>query len=75
MMDYKQQILDILDASGSGAYTTRQIAMKVTPMFGSNMHQHSASVRSWIIDLERDGFVQKLDDQKPVCWLKRKVSK
>ncbi len=68
LTDYECQILATLDTRGGTA--TGDVAQKVRPLFGSNMHQHSGAVRSWLLQLERKGFVRKLDDQRPVCWVK-----
>ena len=65
---YDKKILDVLDSAG--AYTTADVAKRVTPQFGHNRRTHSGAVRSWLINLERKGLVKRLDDQKPVCWLK-----
>lgn len=65
---YEQKILSALDTQGG--YTTGDVAGKVHPQFGSNKRQHSGAVRSWLINLEKRGLVRKLDEQKPVCWVK-----
>lgn len=68
MTDYDQKILDVL--STRGGFTTGDVAKRVMPMFGSNMHQHSGAVRSWLLRLEKSGLVRRLDNDKPVCWCK-----
>ncbi len=68
MSKYDHKILAALDTFGG--YTTSDVAAKVQPQFGSNKRQHSGAVRLWLVDLERRGLVRKLDDQKPVCWVK-----
>lgn len=66
--NYDDQILDFLDTDGG--FTTAQVAKQLTPMFGLNNHQHSGATRSWLMQLEKQGKVRRLDDQKPVCWVK-----
>ncbi|WP_150670963.1 hypothetical protein [Pandoraea anhela] len=68
LSEYDKKILGILDARG--AYTTADVAKRVEPQFGHNRRTHSGAVRSWLLNLERQGLVRRLDDQKPVCWLK-----
>lgn len=62
---YEREILDQLNEVAG--FTTGRIA-KGVKMFGTNMHQHSGAVRSWLVDLKKRGLVDFLDDQKPVCW-------
>lgn len=64
---YDRWILELL--SEDGGFVTGHIARNV-PMFGSNGHQQSGTVRSWLIDLKKRGLVRFLDDQKPVCWVR-----
>lgn len=68
LTDYDKKILAVLNTEGG--FTTVDVATKITPRFGSNNRQHSAAVRSWLCRLERNGLVRKLDDLKPVCWVK-----
>jgi len=68
MADPYREVFEAL-GDGPGAFTTKDIAERV-PRFGSNVHQQSGAVRSWLMVLEKRGLVKRLDDQKPVCWLR-----
>jgi hypothetical protein len=65
---YHQKVLAQLDTRGGS--TTSQVAGLVEPMFGHSRRTHSGAVRAWLLELEAAGLVRKLDDQKPVCWVK-----
>ena len=41
--------------------------------FNRTKRQHSGDVRSWLLDMEKRGLVKRMDDQKPVCWLRTKA--
>lgn len=66
LTEYDKKVLAALD--GPGALLTRDVAARVSPMFGLNQYQHSGAVRSFLLQLEKQGLVRRLDDQKPVCW-------
>lgn len=68
--DYKAKILAVLDENGG--FTTGQVSRKVSLRVGCNQRQHSAAVRSWLLQLQADGLVREMDDQKPTCWVKNK---
>ncbi|MCK4120406.1 hypothetical protein ACI2UK_24460 [Ralstonia nicotianae] len=68
LSEYDRKILAVLDTTGG--YTTADVAKHVTPVFADNRRMHSAAVRSWLVQLERKGLVKRLDDLKPVCWVK-----
>ena len=68
MTDYERKVLAVLDQHG--AMLTRDVAAEVRPMFGHNSRTHSAAVRCWLLSLEKQGLVRRLDNQKPVCWLR-----
>lgn len=68
LSDYDRKILIVLDTVGG--YTTSDVADRVWPEFGGSRRTHSAAVRSWLLDLEKKGLVKRLDDEKPVCWVK-----
>ncbi|BBA45405.1 TPA: hypothetical protein ACK3Q6_005539 [Burkholderia cepacia] len=68
LSDYDQKILVVLDTVGG--YTTSDVGDRVWPEFGVNRRTASAAVRSRLLDLEAKGFVKRLDDEKPVCWVK-----
>ena len=65
MLAIYEQILGILDETGG--FTTSEVARRL-PQFGSNKHQHSGAVRSWLLQLYARGLVDYLDNQRPVCW-------
>ena len=52
-----------------GGYVTGDVASKVLPTRDRNKRQHSMAVRAILLDLERHGWVRRLDDEKPVCWV------
>lgn len=63
----EREILAVL--STDGGFTTGDVAKKVPRMLSSvNARMHSAAIRQWLLKLEGDGRVKKMDDQKPVCW-------
>lgn len=65
---YDREIMSVLDeVSGT---TTGDVARHVSTQ-SSNRRRHSAFVRLMLLDLEHKGFVGRLDDQKPVCWVKK----
>lgn len=66
--EYDKQILAALDTQGG--FTTGQVAKKVLPRFGHNARTHSGAVRSCLEALERQGVVARLDEQKPMFWIK-----
>jgi len=68
LTEYEQRTLATLDTDGG--FTTGDVAKRVQPMFGHSMRTHSAAVRQWLLGLERRGLVKRLDDEKPVCWVK-----
>lgn len=63
---HEREILETLNVRGG--FTTRHVAKHVTA-FGSNAHQHSGAVRTWLLGLKKRGLVDYLYDQKPVCWM------
>lgn len=68
LTEYHQKILDALDTQAS--FLTGDVAKRVSPQFGHSSRTHSGAIRSWLLELEQAGLVKRLDDQKPVCWLK-----
>lgn len=68
LSEYDKKILDALDTVGG--FTTGGVARRVTPKFGNNNRQHSGAIRSWLVNLEKNGLVKRMDNQKPVCWIK-----
>ncbi|WP_241299572.1 MULTISPECIES: hypothetical protein [Burkholderia cepacia complex] len=68
LSEYDHKILIVLDTVGG--YTTSDVADRVWPEFGGSRRTHSAAVRSWLLALEKKGLVKRLDDEKPVCWVK-----
>ena len=63
---YGEQILAALDTCS--ALTTGAVASHCSPMFG-NKRMHSALIRGELLELQREGKVKPMDDQKPVCWV------
>ena len=65
-LSYKQQILLLLNPHAG--WTTGDIAALCSPDSG-NRHTHSAHIRKQLLELQREGKVKPMDDQKPVCWV------
>ena len=68
LTDSDMKILGVLDTRGGTQ--TCDVASRVKPQFGHSKRTHSGAVRSWLIALEKLGLVKRLDNQKPVCWLR-----
>ncbi|HCT05865.1 MAG TPA: hypothetical protein DIW86_10930 [Pseudomonas sp.] len=66
LSEYDRKVLAAL--AGPGALLTRDVAARVCPRFGTSQHQHSGAVRAWLLQLEKQGLVRRLDAEKPVCW-------
>lgn len=62
-----REILDQLDTVAGRM--TRDIAKHIS-IQDSRPRAHSQFVRMYILQLEKAGLVRKLDDKKPVCWVK-----
>ena len=60
LTDRERKILAVLAADGG--YTTGQVADKVMSMFCGNSRQRSHAVRAWLLRLESQGLVKRLDD-------------
>lgn len=56
--------------STDGGFVTGEVSKKVVRPQGRTTRTHSAAVRQQLLVLEGAGLVRKLDDQKPVCWVK-----
>lgn len=68
MRSHQRAILSVLAELPHGAgYLTHDVASR-TEMFGHNRRIHSGATRSWLLELERDGLVTGIDDEKPTCW-------
>ncbi len=63
---YENQILLVLDEVGG--FDTSHIANKVGG--SSNRRKNSQLIRQLLLKLEEAGLVSKMDDEKPVCWLR-----
>jgi len=73
LTEYEKKVLAALE--WRGGMLTRDVADRVRPRFGNSQHQHSAAVRSWLMRLEKLGLVRRLDDKKPVCWVRTACSR
>jgi hypothetical protein len=65
MTAYELEILRALN--GAGGLLTRRVASKASTL-NTNPRRHSAAVRVLLLKLMKQGLVEYLDDQKPVCW-------
>ncbi|KVT01161.1 hypothetical protein [Burkholderia ubonensis] len=68
LSDQERMILAILGTEGG--YTTGQVAERVAFQVSSNRRTQSAAVRGMLLLLEAQGLVARMDDAKPVCWIK-----
>lgn len=71
MDDWDKTVLSVL--TQVGGFTTGRVAQRIEQslgLFGHNKRTHAAFIRQKLLALEKGGLVQRLDDQKPVCWLK-----
>lgn len=67
LTEYDRKILAVLDTTGG--FTTHYIAIRVEPAYCGNRRMHAGAIRSWLNWLEKVGYVRKMDDEKPVCWM------
>lgn len=66
---HDRKILKAL-ADDSGC-TTLTVAARAGITYGrGNGRMMSGAMRSWLTLLERRGLVAKMDDQKPICWIR-----
>lgn len=56
--------------SESGGSTTGMARIDSGAWEGEDTKKAAQEVRLMLLDLEKVGYVTKLDDQKPVCWLR-----
>lgn len=68
LTDYEQKVLAAL--STDGGFLTGDVASRVMFVISPNSRKQSAAVRALLVGLERKGLVRRMDDQKPVCWVK-----
>ena len=64
----EKTLLQLLD--GHGGYETGYLAQVLAKPAELSTHKHSANVRRVLLVLENKGLVKRLDDEKPVCWVK-----
>ena len=64
------EILSALDEHSG--LLTRSVAQHVS-LFSDNARMRSGAVRSWLNIMKKRGWVEFLDDQKPVCWKRTAV--
>lgn len=68
LTDYDKKILAVLGFEQGLA--SGDIADQVRPVFGSNRRQHCAAVLSWLKRMEKEGWVARMDQEKPIAWVK-----
>ena len=67
LTSHTRAILDVLDEVGG--FTTGQVSLRAKISYGvNNRRSRSLAIRTWLIGLMKDGYVELLDDQKPDCW-------
>lgn len=66
--DYQTQVLNALD--DRSGMLTGDVAKEVSPQFGHSRRTHSAAVKQWLLGLEKRGLVSRMDNQKPVLWVR-----
>lgn len=67
---YKAKILAVLKSAGNGGCARFSIAARITPQYGHSSRTHAAYIHGLLRDLEHDGLVRRIDDQKPIIWVK-----
>lgn len=78
LLNHHKHILSVL--STDGGFTTGDVARRagdadnppscLAVSAGHSPRMRSAAVRAWLLELENAGMVRRLDDQKPVCWVR-----
>jgi hypothetical protein len=53
-----------------GGSTALQISDRCGLPASGNGRMRSGAMRSWLSLLERRGLVRKMDDMKPICWIR-----
>ena len=67
LTSHTKAILEALDEDGG--FTTGLISERAKIAYASNNRRaRSHAIRSWLIGLMKDGYVELLDNQKPDCW-------
>lgn len=62
----QQKLLGALDNVGWVDVGTIRRAAKIG--FGGNARQESGAIRSWLVQMQRDGLVEMNDDRPPQIW-------
>lgn len=61
------EILKLL--SEDGGFTTKSVSDRLlNPYCSDRKRMRSGAVRSWLMSLEKVGWVDFMNGQKPVCW-------
>ena len=63
---WHHDILNFLDESGG--FLTKYVGEKVWPQFPARSRSQAA--RMHLLALERMGLVSKMDNDKPICWVR-----
>jgi hypothetical protein len=63
-----RKILEVL--AEDGGFVALAVARRANLMSGCNGRQQSGAAQSWLKSLEGRGFVAKMDDLKPICWIR-----
>ena len=66
LIDWK--ILGVVDERAGS--TALQVADEAKLSVGLNGRMRSGAARSWLKSLEGRGLVAKMDDLKPICWVR-----
>ncbi|WP_053077654.1 hypothetical protein [Burkholderia cepacia] len=68
LTEYERKILTVPDTQGG--VTIGDVAHQMMAMSTGNHRMHAGAIRWWFVQLERPGLVKRLDEEKPVCWIK-----
>lgn len=60
----------VLMLDANQANVTGDVAKKLVPAAGLSARQHASTVRMRLIELERKGWVRRLDGASPVSWVR-----
>jgi hypothetical protein len=73
MTAYEAQILELL--GGWTVLATREITQHVKMSAASSRAGNSALVLGTMKSLERRGYVKRMDDKTPICWMLKEQEK
>lgn len=75
MTAYEAQILEILGRMRSVPMMTSELTTCVKMSAGLSRAGNSALVLQSMKSLERRGYVKRMDDKTPICWMLKEQEK